>query len=258
MSLIDELLSTLPDGNVLDVRIGLHWTAVVVGVDGIRRCGLASTLTADHEHGEVDVPHAGRLELFSALELAQFARSDQPTKASIGVAALNALVPTQPESWVDANASEVIAHHGAGKVVALIGRFPFIPALRSQAEKLFVLERNPGEGDLPEEAASEILPRADVVAITGMTLINHTLDTLLQLCAPGALVLVLGPSTPLSTVLFEHGVDIISGSVVTNITPVLRAIGQGANFKQVHLAGVRLVTAYRPGFAWKAEPACKQ
>jgi uncharacterized protein (DUF4213/DUF364 family) len=242
MRLIDDLLDTLPNGRICDVRIGLHWTAVVAEADGIRRCGLASTLIDGHEHGVVDVPQAGQLETFSALDLARFAQSDRSTMASIGVATINALLPPLPASWTDENAEEVLARHGANRVVALVGHFPFIPRLRPQVGGLFVLERNPHEGDVPETAAPEILPQADVVAITGLTLINHALDGLLKLCPAHAVVLVLGPSTPLSPILFEHGVHILCGSVVTAVEPVLKAIQQGANFRQVHRAGVRLVT----------------
>jgi uncharacterized protein (DUF4213/DUF364 family) len=55
-------------------------------------------------------------------------------------------------------------------------------------------------------------------------------------------VLVLGPSTPLSPILFDHGAHLLSGSVVEDIESVLRAVAQGANFRQVHQQGVRLVT----------------
>ena len=44
MRLIDELLSTLPDGPVRNIQVGAFWTAVVVELEGHRRCGLASTL----------------------------------------------------------------------------------------------------------------------------------------------------------------------------------------------------------------------
>jgi hypothetical protein len=74
-----------------------------------------------------------------------------------------------------------------------------------------------------------------------MTLINHTLEGLLALCPPEAFVIVLGPSTPLTPLLFDHGVDILSGAVVTAIEPVLRIVSQGGNFRQVHRAGIRLV-----------------
>jgi uncharacterized protein (DUF4213/DUF364 family) len=249
MKLLDELLATLPDGNVFEVCIGLHWTAVVVEVDGRWRCGLASTLVSEHKHGVADVPQAGELETLGAHELAGFARSERSTLTSVGFATSNALMPPQPQSWVDANASMVIARHGADKTVALIGHFPFIPDLRSLVGKLYVLEQDPGENELPAEAAVDILPQADVVAITSMTLLNSTFQDLLALCSPEALVMLLGPSTPLSPILFDHGIDLLSGSVVTAIEPVLRAIKQGGNFRQVHRAGVRLVTMWRPGLA---------
>ena len=122
-----------------------------------------------------------------------------------------------------------------------------IPQLRAEVGKLFVLEQRPREGELPAEAAPDIIPQADVVALTSMTLLNRTFRDLLELCSPEALVLLLGPSTPLSPVLFDHGIDVLAGSVVTAVGPVLRAIKQGANFRQVHRAGVRLVTLCRPG-----------
>jgi uncharacterized protein (DUF4213/DUF364 family) len=248
MKLLDELLAALPDGEVLDVCIGLHWTIVVVQIGDQTRCGLASTLAAPHDHSaEPDIPQAGHLHTLSALALAYLTRSEQPTQASIGVATINALLPPQPELWRDLNAEEVIAAHGIGKTVALIGSFPFVPRLRSRVGRLFILELQPKDNELPAEAAPEILPQADVIAITSMTLANHSLENLLKLCSPQATVLLLGPSTPLSPMLFEHGIDVLSGSVVTDIDRVLAAIKQGANFRQVHRAGVRLVTMSRDG-----------
>jgi uncharacterized protein (DUF4213/DUF364 family) len=97
--------------------------------------------------------------------------------------------------------------------------------------------------EYPAEAAADLLPQADVVAITGTTLINHTLDGLLALCPTAATVMVLGPSTPLSPILFDYGVDIISGAFVVDETAVLRTTGQGASFRQVQ--GVRLLTFFR-------------
>ena len=52
------------------------------------------------------------------------------------------------------------------------------------------------------------------------------------------MVMVLGPSTPLSPALFDHGVDALSGARVVHEAAVLRTVGQGATFQQVE--GVRL------------------
>jgi uncharacterized protein (DUF4213/DUF364 family) len=244
MQLIDDLLTTLPDGPVQDLRVGAFWTAVVVELAGQRRCGLASTLRrGDHHHGGgPDVPEAGLLMGRRARELAELARSERSMEAAIGLAAINALLPWQEAGWADLNAEEVIVKHGAGKQVALIGHFPFIPRLREQTGKLWVLEQQPRGEDLPASQAAEVIPQADVVAITGTTLINHTFDDLLALCRPKARVLVLGPSTPLSPILFDYGVNLLSGSVVEAVDPVLGAVSQGANFRQVKQFGVRLVT----------------
>ena len=253
MELLKKLLSDLPDGEVAEVRIGLHWTAVVIEIEGKQRCGLSSTLENPHEHGgEPQVPKAGLLETLTGRQLAAFAhRKNQPTLASVGVAALNALLPL-PETVSEINAEHVLTDYGADKRVAIVGHFPFIPRLRERVRELVVLERDPREGDLPAEAASQVLPKSEVVAITGMALVNHTLEGLLRLCAPESLVMVLGPSTPLSPVLFDYGVDLLSGSIVTKTEPVMRAVSQGANFRQVHRAGVQLVTMKRPGLTYPA------
>jgi uncharacterized protein (DUF4213/DUF364 family) len=244
MGLIDDLLNTLPEGSVREAQVGAFWTAVVVEVAGQQRCGLAATLrNEDHHHGGgPDVRDAGRLMERRAQELAELVHSKSQMERAIGMATINALLERQEELWVDLNAGEVIAEHGAGKRVALVGHFPFIPQLRKRAGTLWVLEQQPRDADLPASAAPEIIPQADVVAITGTTLMNQTFEGLMALCRPQALVLLLGPSTPLSPILFDYGVHLLSGAVVEDVAAVLRAVSQGANFRQVHRQGVRLVT----------------
>ncbi len=248
MKLLSSLLADLPVATVNDVRVGAFWTAVLLTVNGEKRCGLASTLRSDEHHrgGGPAVPQAGHLLELSADTLAQMATSDRPPATSIGIATLNALLQQPSADWVDLNAEDVIDRYGAGKNVALVGHFPFIPRLRERVGQLWVLEQRPSDGDLPATAAETVIPQADVVAITGTTLINHTAESLLALCRPSARVLMLGPSTPLSPKLFQFGIDLISGSVVENIPTVLNAVSQGANFRQIHRAGVRLVTLAAP------------
>lgn len=242
MKLVNELLGMVPQGETVSVTIGLHWTAVVVDVAGERRCGLASTMMGTLPHGEVDVPGAGRLEQMTSRELAQLAVTDHFTLRSIGMATVNALLPPMPERWVERKAEHVIAAVGEDKTVVLVGHFPFIERLRTQVGRLFVLEQNPGPGEHPEQAAPSLIPQADVLAITSMTLLNDTLDGLLALRKPGARTLLLGPSTPLHPLLFDYGLELLSGAVVTAVDPVLHLVRQGAVFRQVRKGGVRLVT----------------
>jgi uncharacterized protein (DUF4213/DUF364 family) len=71
------------------------------------------------------------------------------------------------------------------------------------------------------------------VAITGTALTNHTIEALLALCSPGAFVMLLGHTAPLSPILFDHGVDAVSGTMVVNPHLAIQCISQDANFRQI-------------------------
>lgn len=239
MSVLGDLLASLvEDAPVREVRTCVHWTAVVS-----KHCGLASTIHQEqHPHGHVSVRRVGSLLERSALELAQYAKSDRLLEASIGMAAINSLLDVDEGQCVELNAAAWLAERGRGKKVVIVGSFPFISGLREEVDELWVLERHPAEGEWGAEEASDIIPQADVVAITGTSLINHTLEDLLALCRPDSSIMVLGPTTPLSPVLFDYGVDVVSGTMVVDTELVLRLISQGATFRQVKGPGVRLLT----------------
>jgi uncharacterized protein (DUF4213/DUF364 family) len=243
-SLFNRLLPTLPEGKIINIHMGLYWTAVLAEVAGEIRCGLAATVGDDSHHytTEPSVSRAGYLTELSSRELAEFVHSSILPEVSIGLATVNALLPRQAHLWVDLHSKEVLASLGANKNVVMVGHFPYIPELRPRVGNLWVLEQNPQQGDLPASAAPEVIPQADVLAITAMTLLNRTFDDLIALRRPGVPTLIVGPTTPLSPVLFEMGATILSGAVVENTKAVLRGLSQGANFHQLRQMGVRLVS----------------
>jgi len=236
MTILDNLISQIPhDIPVRSVLVGAHWTVVCS-----RHCGMAATLMSSHPHGHKQVRDVGQLHQKSARELAELAFSTELMEASIGVAAINSILAVDESTSREINASEVLANRGRGKNVALVGHFPFVSQLRQSVGQLWVIEQNPREDDYPAEAAPDLIPQADIVAITSSALINHTLDGLLAFCSPQATVMLLGPSTPLAPILFDYGVNIISGTQVIGESAVLRTVGQGASFRQVE--GVKLLT----------------
>jgi uncharacterized protein (DUF4213/DUF364 family) len=85
-----------------------------------------------------------------------------------------------------------------------------------------------------------VIPQADVVAITGTSLVNRTFDGLIRHCRPDAFVSMLGPTSPLSPVFFDYGVDLVAGTQIVDPVAALTVAGQGAIFRQMR--GVRLVT----------------
>jgi uncharacterized protein (DUF4213/DUF364 family) len=239
MTVLEDLLALMPPHapKVRDVRIGPFWTVVWTE----RGAGLASTQRDAHiPHGHSLIRWAGDLMDHSAIELAGLLHSRSPMEAALGMATVNALLEVDDAVLTDRNASEEIIERGRGKRVAIVGRFPFIPKVRHAVGHLDVLELDPGPKELPPTSAAEVIPRADVVAITGTSLVNKTFDGLLAHCRPDAFVLVLGPTTPLSPVLFDYGVDLIAGTRVVDPLLALTVASQGAIFRQ--LQGVRLVT----------------
>ena len=96
----------------------------------------------------------------------------------------------------------------------------------------------------PAEAAVDLLPHEEVVALTGFALTNHTVSDLLSMCWPGALVMVPGPSAPLSPVLVDYSVSILSGTLEVDEDAALRTVVLGAMFKQV--GSVRLLALTHP------------
>lgn len=246
MSTIDALLKSLSDDlPVAQVLVGAFWTAVVLESDPLC-CGIASTLRgAGHSDSSLAAP-ARDLVGCSGRELAEWLRSKSVLEASIGMAAFNALLDVDEAACAEVNAEEIIIERGRDRKVAIVGHFPFVDRVRRAAAECWVLEIDPGPGDVPAMRANELLPQADVVALTGTSLINHTFDGLMGLCRPDAFVLLLGPSAPLTPVLFDTGISAISGTRVTDPGRVLRAVGQGATFRQIkRRGGVRLLTMMR-------------
>jgi uncharacterized protein (DUF4213/DUF364 family) len=233
VNIIDDLISSLSgDSVVREVHTCVFWTAVVS-----KHCGLSSTFRDEHPHHGM-VRGVGDLRNKSALELAEYAKSDNLLEASIGMATINSLIDIDETKCDAENALDVLIEKGEGKDIAVVGHFPWIPKLRQVARKLWVLEQRPQAGDLPAEAAEDILPKADVVAITGTSLINHTAEKLLGL-ARGSFVVMVGPTSPLLPVLFDWGVHVVSGTKMVEPEKVIRSISEGAIFPQVQ--GVKLM-----------------
>jgi len=237
MQVAQSILESIKeDAEIQEARIGIFWTGV-----WSKRCGIALTLWPGPEHAPA-VREAGGLKGKPALELAKLWTSPLMTERSLAIAAMNSLIDPEEDSLQELDAGDFLLHQGAEKKIALVGHFPFVPELRKVAEKLWVLELNPRPEDLPASAAPEVIPRADIVAITGSALINGTIDQLLSLVSPSSLVMVMGPSAPLSRVWFDYGVDIISSSIVLDPPRVLDCLSQGGNLHQIVPFGIRKVS----------------
>ena len=234
--LLEKIIATLPaEPPVKDIYIGPFDTVV-----RSLRWGMSSTFR-DPCHGSW-VRGAGGLLNRPAVELARLALSERLLEASLGMAALNSLLDVGGFNFHEINAAHLILEKGRNKNVAVVGNFPFLGKLQAEVKNLWIINRPPWEGEKGLEEARQFLPRADVVALTASSFINHSFDDLLSLC-PGAYTLILGPSTPFSPVLLRRGVDALCGALVDDSPAVLRHLWQGSSFRLIR--GMKLLTVFK-------------
>ena len=119
------------------------------------------------------------------------------------------------------------AETGRRQNVTVVGHFPHVDRIKEYAN-LTVLERNCTQADdTPDPACEYVMPATDFAFITGVTIINKTAPRLLDLTAKARTVMV-GPSVVMSPLLFDWGVDMLSGSIVGDPEKTRFAVKNGA------------------------------
>jgi len=232
-----DLIASVKNRNVplREIILGVNLTLV-----NSRHFGLASTVYNAADPFK-KLSQAGTLKELPLQNLLDKLKSDNLLECSIGLAALNSLLKVDTRAKI-LNAFEIIRRKGQGKDVSVIGHFPFVERLKQTTRNCWVFEKAPRPGDLSSERMGEFLPESDVVVITGQTITNNTIGGVLRL-AEKAFKIMLGPSTPLSPVLYDYGINVLGGVRVRNGPLVKKYILQGAHFRQ--LPGIELITMSR-------------
>lgn len=175
--------------------------------------------------------------------------SPEPIKTAVAIATLNALSASCWESGKTGNYAVQINKDALDvvrmpveKSVAVVGAFvPVLRTLKQRGGKWWVVEQDPQalkneelEHFVPSDDCKDIIQAADVLVITGVTLINHTLEPILRLAKKGAQIAVIGPTASLlPEPLFERGVQIVGGVWVKQpeaLLDILAAGGSGYHF----------------------------
>jgi uncharacterized protein (DUF4213/DUF364 family) len=179
----------------------------------------------------------------SAFDLAGEALVPSGLGRALGIAAMNALADTcwrrrphpEAELRIGADAFDATGIHPAEKVVVVGAFVPFLHELKQRRQPFLVLEQNPATlkaDELPSfrpaEEAGSVIPEADVVLITGATLVNNTLEDLLALTNAGARVTVVGPTVGLlPDPLLRRGADILGSVRITEPDAFLDVLAEG-------------------------------
>jgi uncharacterized protein len=235
MQLVDTLLEsvTTRDETIRSVLVGLHW----IGVESRFAAGMAHIVKG----GEgLALKDAGNLLGRNTKEIAARLRSWVTLDACLGLAALCSLIEPVGDP---VNVNDYILSSAPGKVVTCVGRFPFFPKVQRVAKWSYLLEMNPRPRELPTCAAEEVIPKSDLIVINSTTLINKSLQRLLEL-SRGKTCVVLGPCTPMSDVLFDFGATVIAGVRVVDPERLFLSLTQGVKlFRDID--GIQSITRFK-------------
>jgi uncharacterized protein (DUF4213/DUF364 family) len=260
MTILNETMRLLKEKLALEyetvtierVMMGVFFTGIKIS-NGFG--GLSYTPVKDIPQAVCCPSSAGRIFEPSkvvgtrASEVLTALSSREPLKTAVAIATLNALSAACWEKGftegyhIQINADAVDAvHMPAESSVAVIGAFvPVLRKLKDRGGRWWVIEQDPktlknDEMDhfIPAECSVETISAADVLIITGVTLVNHTLEMILEAARPDAEIAVIGPTASLlPDALFARGVRVVGGVWVKKpdeCLDVLAAGGSGFHF----------------------------
>ncbi|MFH0811451.1 MAG: DUF364 domain-containing protein [Pseudomonadota bacterium] len=227
----EYLLENIPEKKIADLRIGLKYTGVLLhdgnaGVAYTFRDGLPEGCSAFGGY----LPLAGK----STHELLRYIGASLLVESSVGIATANALTNSERGEQNVGDVLDVL-ELGREDRVGMVGFFgPLVAPLRKRARELIIFEQTNeiAPGLLPAEKAPEGLPGCDVALITSTSLINGTLDSLIESSQKCREIVLLGASTLLLPELFKPlGVTLLSGVVVTDPPGILQVISEGGGMR---------------------------
>jgi uncharacterized protein (DUF4213/DUF364 family) len=214
---------------ISDVRIGLFMTAVRLS-DG--NCGISSTLVDNHPHCVKSKRDYGdftplKIKGQRVIDLFQTEKISNII-TTLRIACLNAIsseIILTGNYKILENCDPIdLLDLSARKTITIVGAFQsYINKISGTHNRLNVLELN--ENALSEELKrfyvpaadfEKVLPDSDIIIITGLTLVNNTIDNLLAAIPDKAVVVVVGPSgSVIPDILFANRVNIIGATRIT-------------------------------------------
>ena len=246
---LSDLSQVLEDAPlaVTDVRIGVFYTAALLssGHTGVAFTPRDLSDTVCCPRSAAAAPPSGSLAGQDAWGLADYALSAVPLRRAVGVAVLNALSALAMDRHgvpggkllpgMDALAAAQVT---AEDDVAMVGGFiPFIKALKGQVANLWVVDKHPEAlkpDELPfwrpPEQAIETLSQASVVIITGSSLVERGIESLLDAASSARRIVLAGPTAfPWPPTFFARGVHILGGIRVLDGPKLLQAVSEGGS-----------------------------
>ncbi|MGC8502650.1 Rossmann-like domain-containing protein [Desulfurella sp.] len=159
---------------ISDIRIGLGYTCVELNR---AFCGLSYTFAKELNHASCNVLDIGEKIIGKkAIELLNGIFSYNLLDSALAIACANAILNKPQENYSDF-LNLIEKEH----TVVMVGYFaPIIESIKKRAKSLKIIERDPRFESLPDWASYFELKNCDIAIISATTLVNKTIDSILN------------------------------------------------------------------------------
>jgi len=230
---IIDTLSPLTAGRTIETAVlGLRYTAVQLD-DG--SAGIAfNFLDADYRKS---VFYAGSNSPAGkpAVEILKLLASHNTFDRSLALSAANALAAKIPRNFSLGDTLDSIDVRLSDTIVTIGDFTPMRERLTASCRKLTIIELDPAadSGMAPYSQAGKIIPSADILLVTAASIVNGTVDDILQMTRNCREVIILGATTPfLPEVFIDTPVTGLSGVKILDSAAVLSIAAAGGGSRR--------------------------
>lgn len=221
----EALISAITDHSVLieEVHLFEHWVVVKAGhyemstrfapIDGL------AENSGDTWLGDL----VGRPAAHIAEE---YLASTEVLRIAVGMACLKCVIP-EVAVFSGRPAMDRFSEAAKTRPSCFIGHFHDAEVWRNEGRPVSIVELQPREGDIHWDDSRTVLYNAELVFMTGLTLVNRTFGEVVRRTPSAAIRVIMGPTVPLAPTLFRLGLHWLGTSRIMDAQKALRYFGMG-------------------------------
>ncbi len=213
---------------ISDIRVGVHLTCVRLSDGSVGSAGTVYNTEIKSDKLSRDFGDFTPTK-FKGRKIPDLLTINKPSNIiqTIKIAVLNAIssaIISEGNYKIIYNKDPIdLIDLSSKKTITIVGAFQsYIHKISATDNQLYILELNSNtltneqkKYYIPADRYNEVIPLSDIVIITGLTLVNNTIDGLLSAISPYTKVVVTGPSSNLiPDILFQNKVNIIGAAKI--------------------------------------------
>lgn len=222
----NTILSSITDysSSIEEVHLFEHW--IVIKAAG--RYEMSTRFSPlDGYSEQTEDTWLGNLPGQNAAMIAkEYLASNNVLHIAAGMACLKCLLP-----HIDQVFENSAMNHFTGltktHTSCFIGHFKDAAQWRSEGRPVSIIELKPNDLDIHWNDSHEVLSKAEIVFMTGLTLVNGTFGEVIKRTPAARYRIIMGPTVPLTPSLFSLGLHWLGTSRIIDTQKALRYFGMG-------------------------------